>query len=286
MTKIACSTYSFQQLINLGELTQFQTLEKAQELGFDAIEIVGLEPAEGQTEEVYVQELKAELDRLNFPITSFTFSADLLNGSDGDSAAEVNRIKKMIDYAAILGAPRVRHDATWGVVGKTFEQVLPELAVLCREIASYGESKGIQTTVENHGFFAQDSLRMEALYAAVNHPNFKLLVDMGNFLCVDESSVDAVSRLARVAGYVHLKDFHVKSGNQPNPGTGFFQSRAGNYLRGAIVGHGEVPVAQCLNILKNQGYAGDFAIEFEGIEDNIQGLEISLENARNYLAAR
>lgn len=285
MTKIACSTYSFQQLMDRGELTQLQTIEKAKELGFDAIEIVGLEHDENVSEIDYVHQLKAELDRLSFPITSFTFSADLLNGCEGDSAAEVARVKKMIDYAVILGAPRIRHDATWGKSGKTFAQVLPELAVLCREITAYGAEKGVLTTVENHGFFAQDSTRMEALYAAVDHPNFKLLVDMGNFLCVDESPVEAVSRVAAYAGYAHVKDFHIKSGNQPNPGNGFFKSRGGNYLRGAIVGHGEVPVAQCLSILKAQGYTGEIAIEFEGMEETLSALKISLENLRKYVSA-
>ena len=283
MTKIACSSYSFQQLIDRGELTQFQTIEKAKELGFDAIELVGLIHDEKISESDYVQQLKAELERLDFPITSFTFSADLLNGCEGNSQAEVRRVKKMIDYAVILGAPRIRHDATWGTKGKTFAQVLPELATYCREIAAYGAEKGVQTTVENHGLFAQDSTRMEALYTAVDHPNFKLLVDMGNFLCVDESPLDAVSRVAAFAGYAHVKDFHIKSGSQANPGAGFFKSRGGNYLRGAIIGHGEVPITQCLAILKGQGYEGDLAIEFEGMEDKLLALKICLENLHNYL---
>ncbi len=284
MSKIACSTYSFQALMNQGKLTQLETLAKAKALGFDAIEIVGLECPESVTEEDYVFQLKAELERLAFPITSFTFSADLLNGCQGDTQAEIDRIKKMIDYAVILGAPRVRHDATWGVPGKTFAQILPVIAQACREITSYAAEKGIQTTVENHGFFAQDSQRMEALYAAVDHSNFKLLVDMGNFLCVDESPLEAVSRLASLAGYVHVKDFHVKHFAAANPGEGFFQTRAGNYLRGAIVGHGEVPVTQCLAILKKAQYQGDFAIEFEGMEDNLPALAICLTNLRKYLA--
>lgn len=284
MTKIACSSYSFQQLIDRGELTQLQTIEKAKAFGFTAIEIVGLIYDERISEGDYVQQLKAELDRLDFPITSFTFSADLLNGCEGDSKAEVARVKKMIDYAAILGAPRIRHDATWGKNGQTFAQVLPDLAVYCREIAAYGATKGIQTMVENHGFLAQDSTRMEDLYTAVNHPNFKLLVDMGNFLCVDESPIDAVSRLASLAGYAHVKDFHFKSGSQSNPGTGFFKTRGGNYLRGAIIGHGEVPITQCLAILKAQGYTGDFAIEFEGMEDNLSALRICLDNLQHYFA--
>ena len=71
---------------------------------------------------------------------------------------------------------------------------------------------------------------------------------------------------------------------EPNPGDGFFCSRNGTYLRGAIVGHGNVPVRHCLKALKQAGYDGYVAIEFEGMEDCIQGLTIGLANLRRYIA--
>ena len=138
--------------------------------------------------------------------------------------------------------------------------------------------------VENHGYFAQDSLRVEKLITAVGHPNFGVLVDMGNFLCVDEAPQDAVGRLMPYAFHVHAKDFHVKSGNEPDPGTGWFTSRGGNYLRGAIIGHGIVPIVQCLKIMKSKGYNGVLSIEFEGMEEPLRGLEIGLQNLRRYVS--
>jgi sugar phosphate isomerase/epimerase len=137
--------------------------------------------------------------------------------------------------------------------------------------------------VENHGYFAQDSDRMEKLVAAVAHDNFGILCDMGNFLCVDEDPILAVSRVAPYAFLAHVKDFHVKSGSQPHPGEGFFGTRGGNHLRGAIVGHGEVPVQQCLRILQNAGYGGYVSIEFEGLEDPLLGISYGLKNLRHYI---
>jgi hypothetical protein len=81
--------------------------------------------------------------------------------------------------------------------------------------------------VENHGFFAQDSARVEKLLNAVNHPNFGWLVDMGNFVCADEEPYKAVGIAAPYAFHVHAKDFHIKSGMLPNPGQGWFRSRGG-----------------------------------------------------------
>lgn len=284
MTRIACSTYSFNQLISKGEISQLESLQLAKEMGFDAIEIVDLIHDESIAERDYVYQLKEELERLNFPITSFTFHANLLHEDAEQTHLEIKRIKKMIDYAEILGAKRIRHDVAWGQSKKSFDIVLPDLALACRTITEYAANKQIITMVENHGFFVQDSDRMEKLYNQVHHPNFKLLIDVGNFLCVDESPVHAVSRLAPFAEYVHIKDFHVKSGREAAPGEGFFQTRGGNFLRGAIIGHGNVPLTQCFNSLKNSGYQGDVAIEFEGMEDNREGVRISLENVRKQLS--
>ena len=87
---------------------------------------------------------------------------------------------------------------------------------------------------ENHGFFAQDSDRVEKMVNAVASNNYGLLVDIGNFTCADEDPAIAVGRVAPYAFHVHAKDFHIKSAMEPNPGAGFFRSRNGTYLRGAI----------------------------------------------------
>jgi sugar phosphate isomerase/epimerase len=182
----------------------------------------------------------------------------------------------------------MRHDAAWGFPSdykgvQSFDAVLPRLAKGCRAVTEYAADLGIKTMVENHGFFAQDSERMEKLVTAVDHPNFGLLVDMGNFLCVDEEPEKAVGRLMPYAFHVHAKDFHVKSGNQPNPGRGWFSSRGGNYLRGAVIGHGDVPIVQCLKIMKGKNYDGILSIEFEGMEEPLEGIAIGLENLRSFV---
>ena len=187
-----------------------------------------------------------------------------------------------------MGSKTLRHDATWGIDTKkerykSFDAVLPQLIEGCGEITAYAKKLGIRTMVENHGFFAQDSRRVEKLISGVDDENFGALIDMGNFLCADEDPCEAVGRLAPYAFHVHAKDFHVKRGMEPEPGRGWFRSRGGNFLRGSIIGHGNVPVLQCLGILKRSGYDGTLSIEFEGMEDNITALEIGLENLRRYV---
>lgn len=281
--KIAASTYSYNRLLVNGTYSQLTLIEKVKEMGFDAIEFVEMMPHDGSTPEEYAVKLRNECERVGLEISNYTFGADFINGCGGDTRAEIERVKKQIDIAELLGAKSVRHDATVGTLrGKTFEMLLPTLAEACREITEYAAQKGIKTTIENHSYVCQDSSRVEKLVTAVNHPNFGLLCDMGNFLCADEDPAKAFGIVASYAFYVHAKDFHIKAAEGTDPGEGFFRSRNGTYLRGAIVGQGNVPIKSCLYALKRVGYDGMIAIEFEGMEDNIEAMRIGLANLRRY----
>ncbi|MCL2604829.1 MAG: sugar phosphate isomerase/epimerase [Defluviitaleaceae bacterium] len=286
--KISVSTYSFAALTKDGTMTLSDCIKSAKKMGFEGIEFADHVPF-GNDPTAYATQLKKECAEVGLEVVNYTVHADFLNNAEGPES-EVERVKKLVDVAAALGAKGMRHDATWGIqkdcrVGRwgTFDTAVRTLADCCRLVTEYAATKGIRTMVENHGYFAQDSDRMEKLVATVAHDNFGILCDMGNFLCVDEDPILAVSRIAPYTVHAHAKDFHVKSGSQPHPGQGFFGTRGGNHLRGAIVGHGVVPVQQCLRILRNAGYNGYVSIEFEGIENPLVGISYGLENLHRYI---
>lgn len=277
--KLSVSSYSFARMPGI---TLFDAMRHAKELGFEAIELVDATKHCGDASpEDFCCSLGEEAKRLGLTVSCYTFGADFLRN---DTRAEIERVKKEVALAALTGAAFVRHDAA-SVSGifRSFDAALPTLATACREVAAYAQTLGIRTMVENHGFFCQDSDRVERLFRAVDHPNFSLLTDIGNFLCADEDPVTAVSRVAPYAAYVHVKDFHVKSGSGDDPGEFFFQSRGGNYLRGSIIGHGNVPVRQCLQALKRAGYKGWVALEYEGNEDVLTAIRISKQNLERFI---
>ena len=293
--EIGVSSYSYSRLIRAGRITQFDSIAMAAAAGFSFIEFTELDVPKGEEKLNYAARLRAECARVGIAVGNYSIGADFLNGSHGDLAAEILRLHREVDVAAALGATGLRHDVTSGrrrdsaaerlsaAPAESFTAVLPVLSRGCREVTDYAAAQGVRTMSENHGFFAQDSERIERLILAVNHPNYGALVDMGNFLCVDEDPAEAVGRLAPYAFHLHAKDFHFKSGQEQDPGEGWFCTRGGNWLRGAIIGHGIVPVRQCLRIMKNAGYAGDVAIEFEGLEDPVYGIRIGLANLQTYL---
>ena len=211
----------------------------------------------------------------------------MYHSDPADSAKEIERLKGQLLVAKELGAKVMRHDVCYKL-GKTgnsrsFDLMLPTIAANIRELTAYAETLGIKTCTENHGYIAQDSDRMERLFNAVNHDNFGLLVDMGNFACADENSQTAVSRVAPYAIHAHAKDMYLKSAAYTKP-DGWGTTRGGNYFKGAIIGEGDIPVKECVKALKRAEYDGYLSIEYEGAVDCIKGISKGLANLKQILS--
>lgn len=175
----------------------------------------------------------------------------------------------------------MRHDvaSSTDVSIQHFNQQLDRLASACRRIADHSQQYAITTSVENHGFFIQQADRVQALIQAVDRPNYKTTLDIGNFLCADENPIAAVPQNLPYASMVHVKDFYIRPAYR-HPGEGWFTSTAGQYLRGAIIGQGDIDMWEVLRIVKHSGYDGYVSVEFEGLENDLLGARIGLENVQ------
>lgn len=279
--KYSVTSYSFTQLTSSGKYTEKELISLAKDMGFEGIEFAEIHPPEGTDKDVYARELRKEADSKGIKIVAYCIGADLIS----DTEKEIDRIKKEVDIAEILGVQVMRHDASCGYSDKYkhqrgFENALPVVVKACKEITEYAKTKGIKTCIENHGTFFQDSHRVAAVVNGVDNENFGALVDIGNFMCADEDPAVAVGNVAPYAVHVHAKDFVFKKGTEFIPSDGFFMTRGGNYLKGTAVGHGVVPVLQCMRILKNAGYDGYVTVEFEGYEPAEKGIAWGLDTLK------
>ena len=274
--KISVSSYSYSQLGN----SDFERIDLAKEMGFDGIEFAEINPgSENKTD--YAKKLRKYADDVGVEITNYAIGADFGN-KDVDS--EIERLKGEVDIAEILGVKVMRHDATSGPEAERFaksgfEKYLPTLAKGCKAVTEYAKTKGIRTCVENHGFFCQQSDRVEALMNAVDDYNFGWLVDIGNFLCADEAPLDAVKVGVKHIVYAHVKDFYFADKSVPTP-DGYFDTRDGNHLCGSVLGDGIVPVKECVDIIKKSGYDGWITLEYEGQESPLTAVPKGLEFLR------
>lgn len=273
--KLGVSSYSFKNF------SKENALVKAKEIGYDAIEFTDLEGISHDEQLNKAKNLRDLAEKNGIDISAYVIRADL---AVKDVSSEIQRVCEQIDVAEALGTKNLRHDVMWSYnVFRSFDEALPTISAAAREITKYAFDKGIRTMSENHGFIVQDSYRMEKLVAAVNHPNYGLLVDIGNFLCVDEDPVKAVSRVANLAYMVHVKDFYSIPFVQQEEKKSGIITRGCNRLVGATIGRGIVPISQCLAILKNAGYDGNVDVEFEGEQNCIDALCESKQILREIL---
>ena len=278
--KTGISNYSFGKLMGGGGFGLFDAIDCAAKTGYDCIEFTDLTPPAGTDIYAFAKTVRERAETAGISISAYISGADFINGSGGDISAETERVKKNVDVAVALGTDKMRHDTAWGFMdgsARNYMDAIEMIAPVILEITKYAESRGVKTMSENHGHMMQDGARMEALVRAVNHKNYGLLVDIGNFMCADEDCAVAVATTAPYAFHVHAKDFLYRPGTLEDPGEGWFKTRAGNYLRGTILGHGTVPARQCLGILAAAGFDGTVGLEFEGLEDNMTAVRLGYE---------
>ena len=282
--KTGVSLYSYHHYARDNSLGVKGCIKKAAEDGFSGLDFVGV----GLGYEDYLSYAK-DINRYcrdtGIEPVCFCTGADFLKCDNIKD--EIARVKRNIDIAEAYGCRIFRHDISGGFADRensaeAYDEAIEIIAPAVREISHYAAEKGIVNTTENHGYFSQDSERVEKLILAVDHPNFGALIDMGNFHCVDEKAEEGVARLAPYIRHAHAKDFHIKPPTAPDPGEGWFRTRQKGYLRGAIIGHGDVNITKCIEILKNAGYKGYLNIEFEGMEDPLLGIGVSFENLKKY----
>ncbi|WP_195571318.1 sugar phosphate isomerase/epimerase family protein [Paenibacillus sp. 1001270B_150601_E10] len=284
--KIGLSSYSLLNALKSGEMTILDAIQWIADNGGEHMEIVpygytlvdNLELADAVREKA--KEAGIELSNYSMP-------ANFVQETEEAFQEEVARLKQHVDLIERLGMKHMRHDVTAFTLPKEkmtiqwMEESLPLIVRGSQLIADYAATKGITTTIENHGFSVQASDRVQRVLHAVNRPNFKTTLDIGNFMCVDEDPIIGVMKNLPYASLVHFKDFYFRPYDE-NPGGGdWFRTTNGNYLRGAILGHGDIPVRKIIKLIKDSGYDGYITIEFEGMEECKEASRIGMDNLRS-----
>lgn len=294
--KIGLSTYSLLPAIESGEMSVVDVIRWIAENGGEHVEIVpfGYQLANNDS---LLEAIRREADEVGISISNYAVLANVLQEDEQAYENEIKRLMGEVDIAYKLGVKIMRHDvsafrrpADQNTV-VYFERDLPRMIEACRRIADYAAQYDITTMVENHGFYVNGSDRIIKLVHEVNRPNFKMLLDIGNFMCVDEDPVADVKRCLPYAAMIHIKDFYRRPSYR-NPGDTtlydcagkWFTTVTGNYLRGAIVGQGDMDIWEILRLIKRSGYDDYLSVEFEGMEQCYAGSRIGMDNVRRILA--
>ena len=290
MPKFGVSIYSVSRNIISGKFSPEQAVEWLCEQGSEVIEIVpfGIDLL---ADPGLAGRMRAAADKHGVPIDNYSLNADFLLETESERAAEIARVKSHIDAAKELGVTTLRSDCTGyrrPISENTIENFIKELPTITQtydEIADYASSRGIKLLIENHGFHANGADRVRLILKNVTSSNFGHQLDVGNYICVDDSPEIATKKMMPFATTVHMKDFYVRQ-NDPGDATQFdcsgswFRSVGGQYLRGSIFGQGDLNVYNIIKTVKSTGFDGNIYIEYEGMEDCLYGTKVSLDNLK------
>lgn len=283
--RVGISTYSLLPAIRSGEMTILDVIDWITDNGGEHMEIVPYGFTLENNEEL-TDAVRKRAEAAGIQLSNYSMPANFVHESKEAFDAEVERIKRHVDTVHRLGIKHMRHDVTAFTLPpeKTgidyVEDNLEQIVNGCRQIADYAARYGITTTIENHGVSVQASDRVQRVLKAVDRPNFKTTLDIGNFLCVDEQPLVGVKRNLPYASLIHVKDFYYRPYDQDPGGGRWFRTSHGNYLRGAIFGQGDLDVRRILRLIKESGYDGFITLEFEGMEDCREGTRLGLENLK------
>ncbi len=156
---------------------------------------------------------------------------------------QLNLTRKWIDHAAEMGAPCIRIFA--GKIQKgSNEDEARKFAIECiQESLVYAAEKGVFLALENHGGIVGTSDQLLSIVKAVDSPWFGVNLDTGNF-----RTKDPYSDIAKVAPYAITVQMKVEI--RPEGGE-------------------KIPadMERIVNILRDTGYRGYVALEYEADKD-------------------
>ncbi|MDJ0354016.1 sugar phosphate isomerase/epimerase family protein [Pseudarthrobacter sp. PH31-O2] len=291
--KIGFSSFSFSDKMLTGKMSIVDVIEWIGRSDGEHLELATVSFSPKGTDTVWsfgddpdlIEAIRSSAATNGVELSGMCIPADFI-GEPDDRAAQIERVKDHIRLSDSLGIRYFRHDVTqWARKIRDvsdFEENFATIVDASAEIARFAAKYGIQTSVENHGFYMNGSEHVRRLIAAVNESNFKTTLDVGNFLCVDEDPLIATKANLPQASFVHLKDFYIRP-HGSYPGEGWLTTTGGSYLLGSIVGFGDMDTRGILSTVVAGGYDGYISIEFEGNEDCLFACETGLTNVKRIL---
>ena len=283
--KVGLSTYSLVKELREEKMSILDVIQWIADHGGEHMEIVPYGFTVVDDEEL-ADQIREKAAEVGIELSAYSLPANFVQETEEALLEEVDRLKKHVDIVNRMGIKIMRHDVTAFNLQPEertihyFEEHFSTMVKGSQLLADYAAQFGITTTIENHGFNVQSSDRVQRVIHAVDRGNFKTTLDVGNFLCIDEDPLVGVKKNIPYAAIVHFKDFYIRPYYE-NPGEGeWFRTVNDNYLRGAIVGHGDLNIRELIKLVKNSGYDGYLTVEFEGMEDAKIGSKIGMDNVR------
>lgn len=233
------NAYSFNSLLRSGEMTFFELMEFAAEIGLNAVDLTGYYfpsyPEIPPNSELFGLKRKALELGLNISWTGIR--NDFVNPDADSRKADREMVRKWLTVSSSLGASIMRtFTGKHSYEGFTKNQVKDWLVDEFKICAGYAEESGVILGLQNHNEFLFQSEEVIDILKRVDSEWFGLILDIGSLHA--ENPYDEIEKLAPYANYWFIKEHVFPNGIKT-----------------------AVDMKKLATIIRNQGYQGYISFE-------------------------
>lgn len=277
------------------ERTVVEAIKMFGEIGLDGAEIVvqndyysGI-PYDASPE--LLQEIKDAAEEAGISIVCLTpYYSRYNNLDDSVRDAEIQGLKKVVDYAAFLGAGCIRIYGGEYMADEKDEtgEKHRRLVEAMRECGDYAVQFGVTLVVENHFNTMCVTAKQDAdTLREINHPNVGALYDQPNLIFMGAEPCEvAIPEFGKLIKHVHAKDLVFKEQTvQFAASCVSHPTDSERNVISKVVGQGITPWPTILRLLTEQGYTGWLSLEYERrwYPDQLPDAAIGMKESADYL---
>jgi sugar phosphate isomerase/epimerase len=201
--QLGCVTYNVLKDMDLD--TILKTLEAA---GFGCVELRtehkhGVEPSISAAQRAKVRE---RFQSSKIKLVSYGTTCEFQSTDDAARNKQIELAKSWVDLAKDTGAVGVKVRPNGVPNGATLQATIARIGAGLREVAEYGQSKGIEIWMEVHGRTTQEPANAAAILAAAKHPNLGACWNSNPTDVVNGSVKEAFQLLGKQIRSCHINE--------------------------------------------------------------------------------
>jgi len=239
---LGCPDWSFQQIVDFAAAN-----------GYSGLEIRGIKRQMDLTkcdEFSSPERIKATLSLMKekgLKFVNLGASANMHFHEGPEIEKSITEAKAFIDLAQKINCPFVRVFPNKFPKDRTKDQTIQTVAENLLTLGKYAKERNVTVLLETHGDFSGSDDILKVMKAA-SHPNIALVWDISNMWTITkESPQEVYKKLKRYIVHTHIKDAKLN----------------GDKLQYSLLGQGDVPIFEAIDILYKDGYKGYYSFEWE-----------------------
>ncbi|WP_336514830.1 sugar phosphate isomerase/epimerase family protein [Pollutibacter soli] len=240
---LGCPEWSFDQIVKF-----------AVQHGYSGLEIRGIQKemdlskaAPFKSPEALKETLRLMRDN-KLVFVNLGASAAMHHAAPATRAKNLDEAKRLTDLAEQLSCPYIRVFPDHFPKDQDREKTIELMVSGLKELGDYANNTSVTVLMETHGdlVYADDIVNVMQL---ANHKKVALVYDMVNMWRITREAPGVVyPKLKSWIRHAHIKDLNIVEGNKPS------------YV---LLGKGEAPVKETIELLKKGGYKGFYSFEWE-----------------------